>query len=503
MANNPLIYNAVIAGAIAAQVEQRWIVATNGSDYISQRNGAVALADAIDALIPTDAQMTDANARLIQTIVNAVLNQKASITAASPTAIVALYNEMAATLEPEGAAVWGNQDVWYVDPATGNDKNSGVLDAPLASVGELNRRLANNRIAQNTAVTLIGNQTEALTLSGLQIADGATLTIQGTVTNVGSGTISSVTPLGGAGTIAPWQLVTTGIDWTATTARRIEINAGANDGAVAMVLSVIDANTIRIGFLCTLTSFGITPTAAMTFDVQTLSTIPASQFYIAAGGQLPATFQSLIVRDLALACANGAGDYQFSGPRITVFGCELNFVQSTLLKSDATSLQLKVCRLIAPGLSNYEINPIGLIVPLGCVFSGGRVVLTGGTDENYVNLISPAFDGAMLLCGGCSKHNSGSAWFQNVDVGSSGGALYVGHGATHVAATTSSWTEGENITGAGICVSSGGAFQYHSSVKPTITGSISDTRIGGVQVAYAAVPMIDANNNAMMVETAD
>ena len=78
MANNNIIYNAVLAGATGAQVTARWIVDTGASDYLSQRNAAAALANTIDALIPTDANLTEANGRLMTNIVSAVMSARAA-----------------------------------------------------------------------------------------------------------------------------------------------------------------------------------------------------------------------------------------------------------------------------------------------------------------------------------------------------------------------------------------------------------------------------------------
>lgn len=393
------------------------------------------------------------------------------------------------------------QSAWEVDPATGNDDNIGTPAAPLATVGELNRRLSNVRIAQTTTIALIGNQLDALNLANLGIANGATVTISGEATDVATGAISVVTPLGGAGTIAPWQLVTTGLDWTATTERRIQITSGASLGAVAWVLSVIDANTVIIGALGTLTTNTIVPTNVMTFAVQTLNTIPMSQFYVAQGAQLPATLQSLVIRDLSFVAANGSGNLQTSGPRIAMFGCQLTMPGNAGFLNLAESLVFRQCRFLGSALSQWHANVVALTTFIGCTFNNGTAVVRGGV-RSLCTMISSAFDGALLaIQSGCNM--SGSTWLQNVNSGTSSGAILVSAGGVAFAFATNSFVEGQNITGAGICVESGAQFQYNPATKPTITGSISDTRIGGVIQSYAAVPRIEPLNNAMLVEIAN
>jgi len=503
MANNPNLYNAALAGIAGGNLE-RWL-STNAADAaLAAAVGNVAVA--VDAAIaPIDGGGTAQQCQLMQSICQGIMSGRSVLGLvgsnydAISDAIAAAWTAVQDALDPTGPDQWASQPSWSVNPVTGSDGNTGTPAAPLASVGELNRRLSNNRVNQNTTIQLVGNQSEALSLAGTQIADGVTVTIQGTVTTVDSGAIVSVTPLGGVGTIAPWQIETSGIDWSVETARRIQISNGANAGAVAWVLSVINSTTVIVGALGTLTSNTITPTTAMTFNVQTLSTIPASQFFIATGGQLPATFQSLIVRDLQLVSANGVGDFQFSGPRILLFGCQLDFLANTAISSTAVSLALRACKLASPG--QYDIFSIGLITIIGSVFvnTNNALIRCRGSVGNMLALINPAFDGCILNAQSNVRH-SGAAWFQNVNTGSSAGAIFVSMAGLYQAFSTSSWTEGQNITGAGICVESGGQFQYHASVKPTITGTISDTRIGGTIRSYAEIPLIEATNNAMMVE---
>ncbi len=105
MANNNLIYNAALAGALGGSTNERWITSISGATYIAQRNAAVAFATIVDASIPADPNMNDGKAQLILTLVTAIINSKAitndAATSAAAAAVAAVYNVFASVLEPE------------------------------------------------------------------------------------------------------------------------------------------------------------------------------------------------------------------------------------------------------------------------------------------------------------------------------------------------------------------------------------------------------------------
>lgn len=71
MPNNAGLYNSVINGGIGGSHE-RWITDSNDSGYSEIRNAITALADAVDVLIDPDNELSDADARLMQAIVQGV-----------------------------------------------------------------------------------------------------------------------------------------------------------------------------------------------------------------------------------------------------------------------------------------------------------------------------------------------------------------------------------------------------------------------------------------------
>lgn len=104
MANNNEIYNAALAGAIAAAKLGRWITNPVSSSYASDRDTAVAFANTVDAAIPADEEMNQSKAQIILSLVNAVLAYKcfgvAQVTTELAAAVAALYNELTPVLLP-------------------------------------------------------------------------------------------------------------------------------------------------------------------------------------------------------------------------------------------------------------------------------------------------------------------------------------------------------------------------------------------------------------------
>lgn len=504
MANNPNLYNAAVAGITGGNLE-RWL-STNAADA-SLADAVGSVATAIDAAIdPIEGGGDSRQVSLMQAVCQGVMAGRSIIGlnavsyAAIAAAIAAAWTECQTVFDPTGPDTWGAQTSWSVDPATGSDSAAGTPAAPLASVTELNRRLQGLSFSANTTIQLVGNQTEALNLVGTQIADGATLTIQGTVTQVGTGSISTVTAIGGAGTVQPWRLVTTGIDWTTADAQRLEITNGASLGAVAPILRVIDANTIEIPALGGLSgSTNVTPTNTMTFAAQTLSTIPMSAFLLSTVGQLPATVNSVVVRDLHFT--EGAKNATFDGPRITVFGCTFDIPSGGEVLNKCSALSLRLCRILGNATDIIDFTCPTTLSLAGCAFIQGLIRFKGVNLANS-QFVGCAFEGAIIAIQGPGgmRLSTNGLWMQNVNT-TSIAALNLSLGAVVVAFSTASRCGGTGITGIGIAIESGSQYLYNSNaaVKPTLAGSVADTKIGGTNTAYASIPTINATNNAAMV----
>lgn len=514
MPNNSVIYNGALSGAAAAQVNERWITDVDAGDYVGQRNAAIALAEAVDAAIEPDVELTEADGQLMASVVNSVLSKKAftasGVTDLMVLAIVGLFSAIDTQISPADSSVWATQASWAVDPATGNDNNAGTPAAPLATLGELNRRFANLRLLQNTTVQLVGNQAGGIVLVGTQLAEGCALTIQGTATNVDLGTISAVTPLGGGGTVAPWRLLTSAIDWTVGTNQRIRVTAGGNTGAVAPILQVVAANMGEIaGLALEGGSSNITPTVGMTIALQSLSTCEYPVLLIDSPthriGTTPA--DEIIIKDLMFSNLTGGFNPTFAGPRIKHFGCHYDLRTdvggTSLIDSTAAEVEFTACSFQNSAISGVQFQATGAMLWTSCAFIGGGTTgyTFNGLNVGSCSMAACAFNNAeMLVNGGGLTIGSPGLWIQNVTP-TNGGALTIRRRGVVSATSTTSRCGGTGITGNGISVESGSAYLYNSNVnaKPTLAGSVSDTTIGGAVTAYAAIPVVTAANNAMMV----
>lgn len=395
----------------------------------------------------------------------------------------ASYN---AFLNVSGASLllWGQQAAWAIDPVNGDDAAFGTPSSPLKTMGELNFRLDGNLIQQATTVQCVGDVLDQpLWLSGTRIQSGASLTLSGTRTDVASGLVSVVTGLGAAG-IRPWQITTTGINWTA-------VPAGAqvrfSTGELAMILEVVDANNVIIGAIGALT--GVTsnaPTVGSTVTAATLSrALPP--VLNASGVGTRGTFQVLF-RDFSFDAAN---DYTLCGGVPTQFyGCELkapatlggNFIAEN-------PANLRCSRLTCTGTGGWNLNgSMSDLNTAGVVCVG----LGAGSIANPRGRIfhgDMAFNGARLSVNSNQFVSCGAMYFRRV-LGVScilvndGGALLMNgppvNGATGAAGNTLF----------GIDVPTGRVWYIGAGNKPTVTGTSGDTRIGGAVKTYAQVPFI-------------
>lgn len=495
MPNNPNLYNAAIAGVAGGNLE-RWIGADTDYSVFSAVVGNVATA--IDAEIAAiEGGGTEQQAALLQAITQGVMAGRSilGLSAANyqeiADAITAVFGELDDSgLTPTGADVWGAQTTWAVDEATGDDSNIGTPASPLASVGELCRRLSNNTIQDNTTIEFVGDVTEPIELRNTKVADGKTVTINGTATTTASGAIGTVTALG-PNSGFPWQLDTTGIDWTTVTERRIVITNTASVGAIAWVLEVVDADTVIIGTLSTIGTPSITPTNLMTFDIQELSTVPNSNIDASATAMQLPLVQSIIVQDLRFT--SGVNDMRVAGSRHTFFGCDFTFSAAGTFSSDCLAAVFRQCRWNGVAASGHDLISKNIFILIGGILVGGglrwRTAIAQGQIQQFSTFNAQMFVNSYIRinAGGLHMRDSPSNPFSVLP------GCYVS------AFSTTSILSGADNLGIGLVVNTGGAYSYQSSAKPTISGATADTQIGGTNTAYASVPSVNATNQAMIV----
>lgn len=107
MSNNPILFNAALAGAIGGLNSERWITSTEAADYITVRNSAVAFATAVDLAIAADTTITQQHGELLESICASVLTARglAGTSTAVAASIAILFGVARLQLEsvPTGA----------------------------------------------------------------------------------------------------------------------------------------------------------------------------------------------------------------------------------------------------------------------------------------------------------------------------------------------------------------------------------------------------------------
>ena len=499
MSNNPLLFNAAFNAAVGAGEAGRIINSANAADYDEVEAAALVFATALDNAIPTDASTSQADADLMLSCCLSVMFGRYSLATSNYASIVqgikTLYLAVRAnhvSTNPDAS-----QATWFIDETNGNDNNSGATaQTALRSVGALNSRFKNLTFLQNTTVQAVGNLTAPFNLQNVGVVDGAALTIQGTLTQLGTATISLVTAIG-PGTTFPWTLTTTGFDWTT-----IGIPVGrtisgpritTNTGKVFWVVEIVDANNVVVGPGYTLTGLGTlsSPVAAETLTINTLSTVPASQFQWAGQtSDVNATF-NFIIKDFAFT--DGTSNLLTAGVgKMQVLGCDIQMpsVSSTIMDGLVGRTQWIANKWTFTSAVNQNF-----VSGSGNSFIIGPTVVAAANAtlqyNNLRNLNNPFFQTVGIFIAGRSQV-VGTMFFRNF---TSGDVLSILAGS--FLSTGGAVAGASNTGGVGINVNSSAAMNYQT--KPTLTSSVNDTKIGGVATAYAAVPAVTAANGAALV----
>lgn len=398
------------------------------------------------------------------------------------------------------------QTNWAVSPSNGSDDASqpGTPSAPLATCAELGRRLSYQPSLPDTNVMLLEDipESDPLFIVGSALESGASLNLFGTTTTLATATITTVTADAATGG-SPWQIVTSGVDWTLLgLGTRLRWSGGARDGSIAWVGQVVGANTIRISSVegSILTGANQTPVAGDVIVAESLSKLPSVSLDVATNELLlpvtpfttiPAAPVNLV--DLELSDTSVRSASRFSMARL--FGCIARNAEHVFV-----TLDLRSC-----------YRDCGFGTEFAVYEAGELLIVTGGL---FADSLETTFQGWIP--------NSNSTWMndrpwmmgvglyasQPVLVDVQGGGLHVegfafsgvdlssGARLTSIGKVTGSSTIGGSI---GIVAGSGSLFQYLSSKKPTLTGATSPTKVGGTNTVYASIPAVNANNFAGIV----
>jgi hypothetical protein len=378
---------------------------------------------------------------------------------------------------------YGRQPEWAVDEVAGRDYGSGTPSDPLQTVAELSARLSGVTIEQPTTVSYLGDVTDSLDLTPTtKFAVGASLTVSGVRTVRATGIAITVVTAIGAGTTYPWQLTTTGIDWTtvAATIGALPLRVDFSTGHIAWVTEVIDASNIIVSAVANTTAF-VNPAAGQTLEIVTFSTSPLPLLQV-----FPQLLQSSVAIDFTNLAFTAGGFFQvLSGPSTRFFGCDISMAASASMFCNCV-LAIRSCALRANGLN--PVSGTNTFQLVGGVVQGGTGLIIR---RGHMTTSSAMFQASQLFVG-----DTGFVRAQGLQFRSCASPLTVTTGGRFL--NTNARLSGSNCTGVGVTISSGAGFSYIAGAngKPTLTGT-SDVLIGAVARTYAQIPYVDLQLNAI------
>lgn len=372
---------------------------------------------------------------------------------------------------------YGTQAAWAIDPATGNDANSGTPASPLRTMAEFNRRLSNNAVLQATTLQLVGDVTDApLQLANTRFAANASLTMSGTTTTVGSATITNVATLNA---LTTFQLTTTGVVWTsADVGKRLLMPTGQ----VGWVQEFVDASNIITGGFCSTAGGVTTPTNGLVLSVQTVSTCSAPS----VEGTATSLANVVVVRDVFFQPVNLVSQVIVSGIPILFFGCSIKPFGVVFFAT--TTMSFFGCFLTTA----FALNSLRSTSMNGNTLVSCPLVLSAHT---VLTLQTTSLSASAMNVQSRSIVTMGTVHVRNT-----ASPLTVQTGA--IVTATGVLSGGVGNTGVGVTVKASSQYVWTGANKPTVTGSTpgtNDVKVGATTMGYAALAngFIDLQTSAL------
>jgi len=396
-------------------------------------------------------------------------------------------------------AASGSQVAWAIDATNGVDTNAGTPAAPLRTMAEFNRRYFGAVVTVAATLQLVGDVIDtAFMPQAVTFAFGASLVVSGTRTALVSGvTVSSVTPLGNAGVGFPWQLVTTGIDWTTQPiGAQVRITASTAPGNVdrfGFIASVTDANTVIVGALSNATAINsssvVTPLVNDVLSVSSLSRALPPQVSGTSLGTPNQNVSSFFVsritfRDLKLD--SGYVHWLSGNVAVNFIGCELVFLNTSISTIRAsTAVTYLACRfsmdqLVQPVAGNQYFSVVNSVISCDSATKTNRFTCSGGIYSFARNTHNNA-----ALRGGVFSRIEITA---DINIRNTTIPVFLEE-------FTQVWALGVIGGSAGnldtsIRVQSGSGFAWNgAAARPTVLGTAGadEVRVGGTSMTYVAL----------------
>lgn len=351
---------------------------------------------------------------------------------------------------------WSSQAAWEIDPASGDDENTGEPGAPLQTWAEFVRRVTT--LGVSMTVTILDNIAENLVGEFGAVTNGLTLTVQGNPTVLATGTIAVVANPNPA-TNAEGTLTSASVaDWTPYVGRIVECTSGAAATCQTVVMANV-AGVAQIPFWARRTTFSNPlPVAGDTIRVLQLTTAPSAQFVT--------DNLALIVRYLDLTGTSWLN--AIGGGSTPVFeACEV----ATVLVLTGLPITLFGCSRKAGG---------SFVGPVRTTFIGGGWFAALSPQNSGQFVCQGTISYAAVTIGGTGTQDNGNGPSLEINTGGlgifnvAGTALAVRHGG-RIGATGAIYGDGNTV---GCQVEDGGIMQLTEALTPTITG-VTEIQIDG------------------------
>lgn len=278
--------------------------------------------------------------------------------------------------------LYNRQPTWFVDgqntTTLASDSNSGI-DAthPLASLGAFTRRLGRRpRLQQSTTLTIISPPSDAGVIELVELAGGATFTMQGTWSVLHSGTLTGYTApvfsvVGSVATNTQEKISDSAIaSFSSYVGKILKITSGPNANNAYFFIDE-DASSGGIG-----SAYITSPFNHNTFGTVSLSGTETYQILDQSATKL-ALFSSeangsfFILQDLVL---DGAQSPTFHGNNL--------FAQRCIVTSGGT---LELTSTTNAQLANCLARSVGMEMAIGTFYAGGLVATSGSQSSSFIN----------------------------------------------------------------------------------------------------------------------
>lgn len=433
---------------------------------------------------------------------------------------------------------WLQQATWFINSATGDDENVGdVIGSPLATHRELERRAFGHGqlLRQDTTVEIAfpGLSTEGDRIKiDVKMELGTSLVYNGVADTppIRSGTLTGATATDP--TTQTQQLIedTVGGPFTAEVGDRIRIVGGPRDGALAWIAADLDpgipdtARTSAFAALVGPLPLIVRPLAGDSYVIEALPTILLESVRVSTGdspvGPSPGSgviFNGFVVgtSTAVVALPVPTGPFAFC----TFIGCNISFFlgrdmfavialsrvsSGAFFKSDLTFLATLNLPVFAPPAAFWQ----------NCKLAFGGEVLSQSTSLFERGSLFTAFSGFLgtsdcavefVNVGGEPSIAAGSTFDAPAAFGTPGDGMSISEDVTLL---FRSFYFGDGNAGYGIRMTGKGWYQPDGpgaeTFKPTVTGALGDTTIGGIDKAYAGgIPFFNASNGAQLTEMAE